>query len=314
MKKTMLILIVAVFLFVMTSCGSNSQENAKPRVAIALGAINNAWHAQLREVIDAAVANHPDIEWTVKNAQDVQDQINMLTLFKNEGYDAIIIMPMDGNIIVPIAEEIFEAGIPTIILNRRIASENYTAMITGDNYGGGVNAARLFGRMLEGEGNLVILRSFIGTPIDTERNDGFAGTLTREFPNINIIAQGDCEFNRDVGYNVMSNILNSFPHIDALFAHDDEAAMGALNAIHEAGRTDIKYIVGFGGLEEVYEMFQTGESTMYLASMSYFPGMGFDAVEMAVRILRVVPSPKDTIIASQVVDAWNVEDFLEYAY
>ena len=113
----------------------------------------------------------------------------MLTVFRSEGYDAIIIMPMDGNLVVPIAEEIFNDGIPTIIVNRRIASENYTALITGDNYGGGTSAARFIGETLDGAGNIVILRSYIGTPIDLDRNNGFMDTLSREFPGINVLSQ-----------------------------------------------------------------------------------------------------------------------------
>jgi len=311
-------MIVLILLGALTACNVENQtdtDDVNFRVAIALGSIGNTWHAQLRKAIDMAVTNYPNIEWTIENAIDAQDQINMLTVFKDEGYDAIIIMPMDGNIIVPIAEEIYRAGTPTIILNRRIASDNYTALITGDNHGGAVNAARLIGHALEGEGDIAILRSFIGTPIDTERYDGFSSTIAREFPNINIIAQGDGMFNRDAGYDAMQSILAASPRIDAIFSHDDEAAVGALVAISEAGRTEIRYIVGFGGgaMEETNMLF-TNESPTFIASMSYFPGMGFDAVEMTVRILRGMPFPKETIIASQVMDADNIEQFLNDNY
>ena len=323
MRRIAFILIVLILIGTLTACSTGTEDNADKtnlRVAVALGSINNTWHAQLRKTIDIAVTHHPDIEWTISNASDAQDQINMLTIFKDEGYDAIVIMPIDGNIIVPIAEEIYNAGIPTIILNRRIASNNYTALLTGDNYGGAVNAARLIGRTLEGEGNIAILRSFIGTPIDTERYEGFSGTIEREFPNITIVAQGDGMFNRDAGYDEMVNILAGSPHIDALFSHDDEAAIGALVAIEEAGRTDIRYVVGFGGgaMEETFTLFSLdtppSDTPTFIASMSYFPGMGFDAIEMTVRILRGIPFPKDTIIASQVMDAQNIEGFLNDEY
>jgi len=311
-------LIALIFIGALTACNANKQDGAngeKLRVAIALGSIENTWHAQLRKAIDIAVAYHPNIEWTVRNARDAQDQINMLAVLKDEGYDAIVIMPIDGNIIVPIAEAIFDDGTPTIILNRRIASDKYTALIAGDNYGGAVNAARLIGQALEGEGDIAILRSFIGTPIDTERYSGFTGTLEREFPNINIVAQGDGMFNSQAGYTSMTNILASSPHIDALFSHDDEAIVGALIAISEAGRTDIRYIVGFGGgaMEETSALLKN-DSDMFISSMSYFPGMGFDVVEKTVRILRGIPFPKETIIASQVMNASNIDEFLNDIY
>ena len=123
MRKITVALIAFILIGALSACKANSQNGANGgnlRVAIALGSIGNTWHAQLRKAIDMAVAYHPDIEWTVKNARDAQDQINMLTIIKGEGYDAVVIMPIDGNIIVPIAEAIFETGTPTIILNRRI--------------------------------------------------------------------------------------------------------------------------------------------------------------------------------------------------
>jgi ribose transport system substrate-binding protein len=275
--------------------------------------MGNTWHAQLRHVIDAAIVNHPDINWTVRNAQDAQDQIGMLTYFNNENYDAVIIMPMDGNLIVPIAEHIFFGGIPTVIVNRRINSPNYTALVTGDNYGGGVNAARLLGQRLDGQGYIAVLRMFAGTPIDLDRFAGFSSTLTREFPNIRIVAQADGESTREAGQRAMASILPNFPRIDAVFTQDDETALGALAAIQNAGRTDIRYITGFGGTRPTYERF-LAEDPIYLASMSYFPSMGFDAVEMVVRILRGIPFPKDTILASQAVGAWNVRDFWADSY
>ena len=98
-----------------------------------------------------------------------------------------------------------------------------------------------------------------------------------------------------------------------IFAHDDEAALDALSAIQDEGRTDIRYIVGFGGNKPAYELLRANDP-VFLASISYLPSMGFDAVEMAVRVLRGIPFSKDTIIASQVVGAWNVEDFWNDAY
>jgi len=314
MRKVLLCALIV--LFCVTSVfagGGRDSADTRPRVAVALGPTGNAWHARLRQVIDAAVAHHPDINWTVRNAQDAQDQLNMLTVFRNENFDAMLIMPTDGNVLAPICSAIYRDGTPTVILNRAIASQDYTAFVQGDNYGGGVNAARYLGQKLGGNGNIAVLRSNAGTPIDVDRYNGFIGTLNREFPNIRILVEGDGRFEREAGLTAMTNILPGFPQIDAVYTQDDEAALGALTAITNAGRRDIRFITGFGGTRPTYERFLANDP-VYVASMSYFPDMGFDGVEMVVRVLRGIPSPKITTIASDVVTAQNVRQFMDRAY
>jgi ribose transport system substrate-binding protein len=184
----------------------------------------------------------------------------------------------------------------------------------GDNNGGGRNAARVLGQKLGGRGDIVVLRSYTGIPIDVDRYNGFKDTLNKEFPNIKILVEGDGEFNREAGLRAMTNILPGYPKIDAVYTQDDEAALGALTAINNANRSDIKYITGFGGTKDAYAKF-VAKDPVYIASMSYFPNhQGADAVEMAVRILKGGTFAKDTILASVVVDSSNVNDFMKDAY
>ena len=315
----MVVLLAAGHLF---AGGGRDRDDDRLRVGVSLGPQNNAWHVRLRQVVDAAVLNHPDIHWDVRNAANVADQQHMLETFMAMGFDAIVIMPTDGVLLAPIAAAIYHSGIPTVVFNRDIASPHRTAFVAGDNFGGGVNAARLIGERLGGEGDIVVLRSMTGTPIDMDRFTGFYSTLTRDFPNIRILTQADGQFNREAGLNAMTGILPGFPRIDAVVTQDDEAALGALTAIQNAGRTDIRYITGFGGTLPTFEIFQNQAANpaalnarpLYLASMSYFPSMGFDAIEMAVRILRGIPFSRETILASQVVGSWNVQEFMDDAY
>jgi ribose transport system substrate-binding protein len=306
-----LIILMAIPLTVFA--GGRQAASDKPRIAVALGPANNAWHIKLREVIDEAVLRYPEFEWTVRNATDAQNQIQMLEVFRNEGFDGILIMPVDGNILTPMAESIYNAGIPTVILNRMIASQRYTALVMGDQAGGGRNAARLLGQRLNGQGNIVVLRSHAGTPIDMDRYNGFRSTLITEFPNIRIIGEGDGQFNRDAGLNAMTALLPAHPRIDAIYAQDDEAALGALVAINNARRTDIRFITGFGGMKNTYELFRRNDP-VYIASMSYFPAMGFTGIDTIVRLVRGERVLKDTIIRSVAVGAWNVNEFWDDSY
>jgi ribose transport system substrate-binding protein len=317
MKKRILCAFILACLTFSAFAGGGSQAGtsagAKPRIAVSLPPANNAWQARMRQVIDESAARYPDYEWTVKNAVDDNDQLNQLGIFRNDKYDVMIILPGNGTLLTPICESIYNDGTKTIILDRGIESTKYTALVMGDNYGGGQNAARVLGQKLGGKGNIAVLRSYAGIPIDLERYNGFKDTLTKEFPDIKILVEGDGEFNREAGLRAMANILPGYPQIDAVYTQDDETALGALTAIQNERRTDIKYITGFGGTKNTYDKF-VAKDPVYVASMSYFPSMGADGVEMAVRILKGGSFPKDTILRSIVVDSSNVNDFMNEAY
>jgi ribose transport system substrate-binding protein len=293
--------------------GQDGSAAGKKRIAVSLPPANNAWQARMRQVIDQTAAKFPEYSWTVKNAVDDNDQYAQLEIFRNDKYDAIIILPGDGSLLTSICESIYDTGTKTIILDRGIESTKYTALVMGDNYGGGVNAARLLGQKLNGTGSVAVLRSYTGIPIDLQRYNGFKDTLTRDFPGVKIIVEGDGEFNREAGLKAMTNILPGYPKIDAVYAQDDETALGALTAIKNANRKDIKYITGFGGTKSTYDLF-VAKDPVYIASMSYFPSMGADGVVMADRILKGLSFPKDTILSSVVVDAGNVQEFMPEAY
>jgi ribose transport system substrate-binding protein len=293
--------------------GAQSGGGGKPRIAVSLPPANNAWQARMRQVIDQSAARYPEYSWTVKNAVDDNDQLNQLGIFRSDKYDLIIIRPGNGTQLTPICESIYNDGTKTVILDRGIESSKYTALVLGDNFGGGQNAARVLGAKLGGKGDVAVLRSYAGIPIDLERYNGFKDTITKEYPDVKIIVEGDGEFNREAGLRAMSNILPGYPKIDAVYTQDDETALGALTAIQNAKRTDIKYITGFGGTKSTYDKF-VARDPQYIASMSYFPSMGADGVEMAVRILKGVSFPKDTILRSIVVDSSNVNDFMGESY
>ena len=317
MKKFVLCAFIIVLLCVTANVFASGREDqggsSRQRIAVSLPPANNSWQAKMREVIDEAVKLHPDYTWVVRNAVDDNDQLNQLTTFLNDRYDAMIILPGNGTLLTPICERIFDSGCKTVILDRGIESSKYTAEVKGDNYGGGVNAARVLGQKLGGRGNVVVLRSYIGIPIDVERYEGFMHTVAREYPNIRVIAEADGEFNREAGQRAMNSILPAHPQIDAVYAQDDETALCALAQIDNANRRDIRFITGFGGTRDTYRRFEENDP-IYIASMSYFPGQGADAVEMAVRILKGGTFPKDTVLPSQVVDSRNVRDFIPYSY
>lgn len=286
----------------------------KYKVAVSLPPANNSWQAKMLEVVTEESAKYSDkFEFTIKNATDDNDQVNQLNIFKSDNYDLMVILPGNGTLLTPICEDIFDSGIATVILDRAIDSDKYTALVMGDNFGGGVNAAHYFGEFLNGKGDIAILRSIAGTPIDLDRYNGFVETINKDYPDIKVLVEGDGEFNREAGLEAMTNILPGYPVLDAVYAQDDEGALGALNAIQNSQRDDIKLITGFGGTKDTYELFEKNDP-IYKASMSYSPLQGKDGIEMAVKILNNEPYEKINVIPSAVVTSENVAEYMAGAY
>ncbi|MCX7039651.1 MAG: substrate-binding domain-containing protein, partial [Spirochaetes bacterium] len=286
----------------------------KFRIAVSLPPANNAWQAKMLDSVNAVIAKDTDkFEITVKNAVDDADQLNQLQTFKTGGYDMICVLPNNGTLMTPICQEIYKAGIKIMIIDRPIEGDQYTLFYGGDNAQCGRNAAKYIGDRLKGSGQIAILRSYVGIPIDLDRYNGFMEVLTKDYPGIKVLVEGDGEFNQEAGRKAMSNILPAYPKIDAIYTQDDEAAVGALTEIRSAKRTDIQFITGMGGSNSAFKL-MLAKDPLYGASMSYLPTMGGRAVELAKKILLGAKFEKDIIEPTIVVTSENVAKYKDEGY
>ena len=281
------------------------KESAAPgkkfRIAVSLPPANNAWQAKMRDSVNAEMAKDTtNFEITVKNAVDDADQLNILQTFKAGGYDMICVLPGNGTLMTPITREIFKQGTKLVIIDRAVEGDQFTAFYGGDNAQGGRNAAKYIGDRLKGQGQIAILRSYVGIPIDLQRYNGFMEVLKASYPNIKVLVEGDGEFNQNAGLKAMSNILPAYPRIDAVYTQDDEAAVGALIAITSANRTDIQFVTGFGGSRSAFAK-MTARDPLFAASMSYLPTEGGRALGMAKQMLQGKTFPKMNIEPTIVV-------------
>lgn len=324
MKKLLVVFLVVFIGMAFIGCADNAatpdpetpeaEEVEVYRVAISLPPADNAWQAALLGFIQEAVKDDTEIEWTVVNAVDNADQNNILSTFRDGGYDVIACLPGDGTLMTSIMEEIYDDGTPTIIIDRAIESDKYTSFVAEDNYSCGVMAAEFIGNFFEGEENikLVNLRSYTGIPIDLARYNGFMDTIVN-YPNIEIIGEGDGEFNSSAGFNAMSNLLAAHAHIDGVYTHDDETTIGAMTAIEQQGRTDIRIITGMGGTKTAMANIKA-DNTIHKATASYFPRIGAHTVEVIREFLATGNIEKDNVEDSTLITKDNVDNFLDWAY
>ena len=251
MKRIVVLLVLALVLLP-AAWGSRPHKFS---IAVSLPPANNAWQAKMLDSVLAEVAKDTtNFDITVKNAVDDADQLNMLQTFKDGGYDMICVLPGNGTLMTPICQEIYKPGTKLMIIDRAIEGDQYTVFYGGDNAQCGRNAAKYIGDRLKGKGQIAILRSYVGIPIDLHRYGGFMEVLKKSYPGIKVLVEGDGEFNQEAGRKAMSNILPAYPKIDAIYTQDDEAAVGALTEIRSAKRSDIKFVTGMGGSKTAFAL------------------------------------------------------------
>ena len=162
MKRRMFILIAAL---VLLPCLAVFAEGGKFKVAISLPPANNAWQAKLLDSVNAEIAKDSDkFDFTVKNAVDDADQLNMLQTFEGGGYDMIMVLPGNGTLMTPICQEIYKKGIKLFVIDRAIEGDQFTVFYGGDNAQCGRNAAKYLGDRLNGKGQIAVLRSYVELP------------------------------------------------------------------------------------------------------------------------------------------------------
>jgi ribose transport system substrate-binding protein len=245
-------------------------------------------------------AQNLKVRYVMTTASDAAKQASDIELLISKKVSAVVMLPLEIDAMTSIAQKLKAANIPLFVVDREIKTEDYTALVKGDNVGIGANAARYIGGALKGSGRVV---EIIGVPasVTTQRAQGFRDELTRLYPNIKIVTSKAGDFQREKSQTVMQDILRTETKIDAVYTHDDEMALGVLEAIRDAKRKDIKIVTGAGGNKTVYQMISNSDPLMK-ATFVYSPLMVKDAVKLTVGYLdgkplnnKVVVNPATTV-------------------
>lgn len=307
MKRNLLVVFVLLIAFgTGLWAGGEAESSGKPFIGVSVPSADHGWTGAVIDYAELGLFDHP-IEGRVLTAADVNKQSNDIEDLVAQGADAIVVLPLEGSPVTPAAKAAMDAGVPVINFDREFDNETYTALVKGDNRGIGVNAGEWLIEKLGGKGKVFMLS---GPPVSvtTQRDNGFKDTI--KGTGLEVVGLQDGGYQREKGYTVMQNALVANPHIDAVFAIDDEMALGALQAIKEAGRTDIKYVTGAGGEKHFFKAIMT-EKEIEMATFLYSPQMIQDAIDTAVKIVNGGKVDKVSVIPAARVDRNNVDDYYD---
>ena len=305
--KKIIALALAVMMALSLVCVA-SAEKTTYKIGILAPAVTHGWVggvAYHAEQCCKELAGEVEYKlYTSTNAEEMTAQLDDL---KTWGAQAIVAFPQWEGMEVPIQAAINE-GIYVVNFDIDIAAEG-VYKVTGDNEGMGVEGAKYIVDKIGTEGIVVALTVPTAGSVNELRMKGFTETMKEIAPNVQIIEYASA-FTREDGLKDMADILIANPKIDAVFSLDDETSIGALQAIADAGRTDIKAITGGGGCQEYFQIIADSKD-INACSALYSPLMVKDAVDAALALLKGETVDAVKVIPTTIVDRTNVDQYLD---
>jgi ribose transport system substrate-binding protein len=223
--------------------------------------------------------------------------------------NALVVLPFESAALTKPVAQLKDKGVYVTVVDRGLTDTSaQDAYVAPNNTTFGEVPAAYIGKALGGKGNVVVFRG-IASNVDNERNEAFNKGL-RAYPGIKVLDAKYGNWNRDDAFKVMQDYLTRFPHIDAVWAADDDMAVGVLKAIDQAKRTDIKLVFGGAGSKGAIKTLMDGSDARIQANVSYSPKFIYDAVKMTAEArLKGAKLPANTIIPSVLITKETAKNF-----
>jgi len=265
------------------------------------------WANEARKELEK---KYPDLKVIVKTSKDPGEQANQLQdLVTANKINALVIFPHESAALTKPVQQVHAKGVYVTVVDRGLTDESgQDAYVAGDNTAFGKVPAEYIAKALGGKGDIVALRG-IATTLDNERMDAFNGVM-KNYPDIHLLDAKYANWNRDDAFKTMQDFLTRFKHIDAVWAADDDMAVGVLKAIDQAHRTDIKLVFGGAGAKGMIKTLKDGTDPRIKANVSYSPKFIYDAIKLTAEArLKGEKLPATTIIPSVLITKENAKDF-----
>ena len=252
---------------------------------------------------------YPGISIVVKTAGSAAEQANQVQDLQTVNkIDTLVILPFESAPLTQPVAQLKNKGVFVTVVDRGLTDASaQNAYVAGDNPGFGKVAAEYMAKAMGGKGNVVILRG-IPTVIDNQRVDAFNAVM-KTHAGIKVLDAKHGNWNRDDAFKVMQDYLTRFKQIDAVWASDDDMAVGVQKAIEQAKRSDVKMVIGGAGAKDYVKKVMDGDKIVS-ADVTYSPSMIADAMKLTAdaRVKGTAPAAT-TIIPSVLITKDNAAKY-----
>ena len=269
----------------------------------------DSWRTKMNSEIRRESYLYDNVRVEFASAKDDNRvQIAQIEHFIEEGADLIIVSPNEAKALTPVINKAFDRGVRVVLVDRKSASDKYTAFIGADNVAIGRAVGRFVGEHLGGKGRVMELQGLRGSSPAMERDSGFREALAR-YPQIKVVANAYADWFEQKAESETEHMFKDAGGVDLVFAQCDRMGIGAHQATQKMGVKGVK-IVGVDALPTPGDGIEAVKNGTFLVTFVY-PTHGDEVLKLAMNILEGRPFQRETILQTGVIDANNAESALQ---
>jgi ribose transport system substrate-binding protein len=244
------------------------------------------------------------VHYVPKKPDDVDEQKALVEQALSEKPDAVVFIPVDDVAMVDSVRKLNDAKIPVVLASNPLPGR-FVTYVGADDVEIGYRQARYLFEHLGGKGRIVVIEGTSAAPTNRDRLRGYQRAFS-EFPDIRVLGSGPGNYQQPNAKRVMAGFLQDHPQIDAVLSANDGMALGALEALQEAGRMSM--VIGINGILPAVRLIETGA---LLASVDFnMFKIGCTATRAAMRHLKNEPLPEKVMLPAQIIDKTNYKAWL----
>jgi len=287
-----------------------TEKAGKLEIVLVVKALDSEFWQRLRSGAEAAARADPAVRFAVLAPEreiNIDQQVSILEDQILKKVSALAVAPAGVSEVIPVLDKARAAGIPVVIVDTDVPWPYRASFIGIDNRLGGRLAGEYVVRTIGGKGKVAVIRGVLGVATQEDRLTGFRDAIAG-VPGIQCVAVQPANSERALGMNVMENILTSHPDVRAVFATNDQMALGAMEAIAARNLTGKIVLVGFDATREAVRAVLDGRLSAVMAQ--YPETIGKRSIEEAIKAARGQPVEKRIDVGTALVTRENANSFL----
>ena len=316
MRKFIFLLVLVSLVAACTNTNNPTTPNAKKKLTIAVipkGTTHEFWksiHAGSIKAANELTAEGTQVEVIWKGPlreDDREQQIQVVEGFTAQGVSGIVLAPLDNRALVRPVSDAGRSGVPTVIIDSGLESEDFVSFVATDNRKGGTLAADRMGQLLNGKGKVLVLRYAEGSASTTEREEGFLSQIKSRFPGIELVSTNQyAGATRDTAKRASENLLNQFgDQIQGIFTPNESSTAGMLLALQDIGKAGKVSFVGFDSSQAFIDALNSNQLHGIVVQNPF--NMGYLGVRTMVESLQGKPVNKKIDTGVMLVTKENME-------
>ena len=296
-------LLLLTLLIQITSC-DQAPENKEFRIGFSQ-CCNDSWRDMMEQEMRMEMSFHPEVIFEMAVADNSsENQIIQIRELVAKGIDLLVVAPNETEPLTAVVEEVYQSGIPVVLIDRKVNSENYTAFISADNYQIGKTAGEYIISRFNGVGKILEIQLAMNISPAIERSRGFRDAIA-PFPDLEIVAAVESEGNPEKLVQEFPLFVNQYPEANIVFGHTDGLCQTAAKVLDTLGKKDQLFYLGVDGTPGPNGGLQAIDDGFLNATMLY-PTGGTEVIQLAMNIHNKESFHKQNKLQTTVIDDRNI--------